>query len=887
MTRGLRCFKKQEKVAGVSITAVVAVWCCLAAAGAQTAVAQTAGAGQSASIGTARFEIPETGLEWKGVPQASKYFDATGRRAAILGRQDGTFEAWIYPIKIAHGFDLEFQQDGMIEPVRGQNYLSEIIARPESTTLVYVHPLFTVREIFWVPRDEAAAAIFFDIDSNKPITITMKFVPDFKPMWPASLGGQYTYWMPEDHAFGLSDGTSVPTAMIGSPAVSAYTDFVDIGVMNGEMELKLRATAEQARKQLIPVVFALSMKGEADARAVFHRVLDHAGELYEQNAAYHRDFLAHTMRIDTPDPELNSAFEWAKVALDAGWVCNDTYGCGLVAGYGQSGSGERPGFDWWFGGDALMASWALEDYGDVPGALQALRFLKARQRDDGKMMHEMTQSVGLIDWFGKYHYAYYHADTTPFYLYSLGQYWNRTGDRKFADEFWESAKKAYAYCLTTLDSDGLMNNTKAGLAAVEAGVLRGKVVKDIYLEGAWLAGLEGMEKLAAAEGDAQLAADVKARLAKASASLRAQWWNPEGKFFAFGETSDGRRDDMVADWSSVVLALTREIESEQAAGDVAKLASPQLATDWGERSIGNKTPYYDPVSYPDGTAWPFINTFVSQAEYAHGNPVAGFATWRKGARLTGNQAPGDLPEHMNGDRYLAGERSVPHQLFSSVGVIEPAVRGLLGLETEVDPESLRRVVQFHPQPPADWSFLRFSGYAAGSNRLSGELTQAPGKTVARLQNDGSGTLTADVVVPVPLLAKVRRVTLNGKRAKFQQRQIGGSDGVQMRFDLNRDAVVTAEYDGGIGIVPPNANPSVGDRTTSLKIMRIAVRGPDTVELDVAGRAGGGNTLELVTTLPNITADGAEVRKTATGYRLLIPFQSSDYSTQVIRVTAGS
>jgi hypothetical protein len=843
---------------------------------------------ESPTIGIPRFKISESGLAWDSAAQPLKYFDATGHRAAILGKQDGTFEAWIYPIKVAHGFDLEFQQDGMIEPVRGENCLREVIARPESTTLIYVHPLFTVREIFWVPRDEAAAVIFFDIDSNKPLTITMKFVPDFKPMWPASLGGQYTYWMPEDHAFGLTDGTSVPTAMIGSPAVSAYTDFVDVGVMNGEMELKLRATAEQARTQLISVVLALGMKSEARAREVYHRVLDHAGELYEQSVTYHREFLARTMQIETPDPELNRAFAWSKVALDAGWVCNDTYGCGLVAGYGQSGSGERPGFDWWFGGDALMSSWALEDYSDVPGALQALRFLKARQRDDGKMMHEMTQSVGIIDWFGKYHYAYYHADTTPFYLYSLEQYWSRTGDRNFLNEFWDSAKKAYAYCLTTVDpNDGLMDNTKAGLAAVEAGVLRGKVVKDIYLEGAWLAGLDGMERLAVAEGDAQLAGDAKSRLRTASESMEREWWNPDGKFFAFGQTADDRRDDMVADWSSVMLALTPKISAEHAAGDIAKLASPDLATDWAERSFGNKSVYYDPVSYHNGTAWPFMNTFVSWAEYAHGNPIAGFTTWRNGARLTGDQAPGYMPEHMNGDRYLAGERSVPHQLFSSVGVLVPAVRGLLGLETEGAAASGtgRRVLRFHPQPPANWNSLRFSGYLAGGDRVSGQVTQEPGKTVERLHVDGEDPMTAEAAVPVPLLARVRRVMLNGMPTSFHQNQVGGTNSVEVTFSIKRDADVTVEYDGGVGIVPPSASLLIGNRTTSLKVMSIRVTGPNRLDLVVAGLAGGSNTLDLVTTL-NVRADGAEVRKTAAGCQLVIPFKSTDYATRVVGVSLG-
>jgi len=837
--------------------------------------------------GIARFEMPQSGLEWRAPAQPLKYFDATGHRAAILGKQDGTFEAWIYPIKVLHGFHLEFQQDGMVEPVRGENYLYEVIARPESTTLVYAHPLFTVRETIWVPREDAAAVIFFDIDSNKPLTITAKFVPDFKPMWPASLGGQYTFWMADDHAFGLTDGTSAPTAMIGSPAVSAYTEFVDNGIINGEMELKVRATAEQARTQLIPMVMALSMEGEAKARKIYHRVLDHAGELYEQGAAYHRDFLARTMRIETQDAELDRAFTWAKAALDAGWVCKDTYGCGLVAGYGQAGSGERPGFDWWFGGDALMSSWALEDYGDTAGALQALRFLKARQRDDGKMMHEMTQSVGIIDWFGKYHYAYYHADTTPFYLYSIEQYWSRTGDRKFLDEFWESARKAYAYCLTTIDSrDGLMDNTKAGLAAVEAGVLRGKVVKDVYLEGAWLAGLDAMTKLAAAEGDSQGESDAKALLAKARTSLEKEWWNPEGKFFAFGQTADRRRDDMVADWSSVALALTPEIQGEQAAGDVAKLASPELATDWAERSFGNKSPYYDPVSYQNGTAWPFMDTFVSWAEFAHGNPVAGFAAWRNCARLTGLQAPGDMPEHMNGDRYLGGERSVPHQLFSSVGVVVPAVRGLLGLETDEDASGSGRVLKFAPQIPANWSFARFSGYVAGADRVSGEVRQEAGKMSLKLQFEGAEPLEADVKVPVPLLAKVRRVTLGGKRADFRVAARGGTNGAELKFTLRADAEVVVEYDGGVGIVPPTVRLGMGDRNESAKVMRISPTGEDGFELTVAGTAAH-STLDLVTSLTNLTAEVAELRKIDGGYALKIPFTNVDYETRTVRVKLGS
>jgi Glycosyl-hydrolase family 116, catalytic region len=851
--------------------------------------AQTDLAQVTPAVTIPRFELPHSGLTWEGVAQPLQYFDATGQRAGILGRQDGRLEAWVYPIKLLHDFRLEFQQEGMLEAVRGESYLQQVITRPESTTLVYVHPLFTVRQIVWVPRNEAAAVMFFDVDSDKPITITAKFVPDFKPMWPASLGGQSSFWMEEDHALGLTDGTGVPTAMIGSPVVGAYTEYVDIALINGEMALQLRATTEQARTQFLPLVMSLSMENAAKARDIYHRVLRRARELYEERVSYHRDFLARTMQIETPDPELNRALAWAKVALDAGWVCNPTYGCGLVAGYGPAGNGERPGFDWWFGGDALMSSWALEDYGDLPGALQALRFLKARQRADGKMLHEMTQSVGLIDWFGKYRYAYYHADTTPFYLYSLEQYWSRTGDRKFLEEFLDSVKKAYAYCITTLDAnDGLMDNTKAGLAAIEGGVLRGKVVKDIYLEGAWIAALEATEKMATAAGDAQFARDARSRLKKARESVEKDWWNAHDSFFAFGQTIDGRRDDMVGAWSSVLLALSSQIQSDEAAGDIAKLASPELATDWGERTTSNKSPYYDPVSYNNGTAWPFMNIFVSWAEYAHGNPLAGFTTWSEGARLTGIQSPGYMPEHMNGDRYLPGERSVPHQLFSSVGVVVPAVRGLLGLQTSggADTDSgNQRLIRFHPQLPANWSFLRFSGYLVGNAGVSGEVRQELGRTVVRLHSNGTHPVPVEVGAPIPLLAKVRSVMVNGKAGHFLQKQLGGVNSVDVQLALERDAEVSVEYEGGVGIVPPCVKPAAGDRNASLKIMRVNAIDQSTLEMVIAG-LGRSNVLDLITTLPKLTSEGADLEKTEEGYRLTIPIEGREYVTRVVRVTVN-
>ncbi len=835
-------------------------------------------------------DLPESGVVLRDSPQPLRFFDVTGRKAGVFGKQDGQFEAWIYPIKLLHNFRLEFQQEEDLEPVRGETLLREVVTRPESTTLVYVHPNFTVREIIWTPLNEPAVALYFDVDSAKPLDITAAFVPDFKPMWPASFGGQQSSWNAEDKALALTDVTHGPTALIGSPAIGTYTEFMDHQLAAGEKLLRVRFTPDKSRSMLPPLVMALSMESEARASAVYHDVLARPTEFFQQRVERARKFLDRTLSFETPDTQLNQDFLWAKLSLDSGWVCHPRYGCGLVAGYGPSGVGERPGFDWWFGGDAMMSSWALEDAGDLEGALQSLRFLRARQRADGKILHEMTQSVDLLDWFGKFRYAYYHADSTPMYLYSLGQYWRRTGDAKFLEEFWESAKQAYAYCISTVTpDDSLMDNTKAGLAAVEVGVLRGKVVKDIYLEGFWVGALEAVAPMAAAKDDKSLAQDANERAAKARESLEKKWWSPERRAFTFGIGADGQRTDLIGVWPSVLLAVSGQLDAKQATSASAVFARPDLATDWGVRWLSDEHPLYEPLSYNNGTAWPFMSGFAAWSQYRHGLPLSGFSTWSGIARLTGLSAPGGVPELMNGDRYLPGEFAVPHQLFSSVGVILPAVRGLLGLEAKGLSRGSDAALQisFEPNLPADWPFLRFQRYAIGDGHLSGEILQQRLQTTLRVTYDGKSPISVKLAPSVPAVAHVKSVRLDGRPVKFSMRDEGSFLRVEIApvtLHASQSLTLAVEYEGGIGVVPPMPHPEPGERTTSLKIldMQSNTQNPKCiVQLTLSGLGGKTYPLQIISTLPNLKAGSFMLDKTDAGYVLQIPFEGLKYGVRQV------
>jgi hypothetical protein len=856
--------------------------------------------------------LPTSGLEWRQPAMPLQYWDVTGRRAAAFGKQDGKFEAWVWPIKVLHGFRLEFRQDGMPEPVRGEAWLSEVITRPESTTLVYVHPKFTVRETVWAAPNDPALIVLFDVDSEKPLNITAKFVPDFKPMWPASLGGQHSWWIAEDKAFGLGDALEKHVALIGSPAVASFTDFMDHSLIGGEMLLGVRVTPEQAKSGLAPLVIALGMDGEKQAQAVYRSTIQNLGGWYAQKASDWKAFLEKTTQIETPDPTLNRAWEWGKVAMHSGWVCTpvpgnenvgtgDRAGCGMVAGYGPAGDGERPGFAWWFGGDGLLATWAMEDYGDTEGALQELRFLKARQREDGKITHEIVQSLGLVDWFKDFHFAYMHADTTPMYLYSLGEYWRRTGDRKFLEEFWPSAKKAYDWCVSVTDpADGLMDNTKAGLGAIEVGVLRGKVTKDIYLEGFWMAALNAMSEMAGEMNDGPMGRQVAEIHKRAQNALRDGWFNREQRLYPFGVGADNQPANIATPWPSVLLAIggTDGIDSWRAA--TSRLSTPDMATDWGVRTISSADPAYDPISYNNGTVWPFLNTFVSWIEFLPGESAAAFTLLRETAGLTGIQAPGSMPEHMNGTFFEPGERSVPHQLFSSVGVLVPIVRGLLGLSANpgyTDDNRPAVAVRFAPAMPGGWNRMSFAHYAIPGGEMSGEIRQNPGRMSVVLNSTSSRALFLQFEPDPPMGARVRRVTVNGK--PFHQRMGKGTGNADVFGAITPVAQqagvreflgalpphteIEVEYDDGISIVPPVVLPGPGDRTSGLKILSAAEVRPREATISVAGRAGGKYSLQVVTSVPKLAAEGATVSKTADGYRLEISFEGNGYVTREIRL----
>ena len=735
-----------------------------------------------------RFAMDPPGPRIEKPAQPAHFLESVGRRAAILGTEDGTFEAWINPIQLLRDFRLAVYFDGAVEPSDLAELAETVTVSPGRVTITHSHGAFTIRQTWVAALDEPALLILLAIDTNRPLRLRASFIPEMKPMWPAAFGGQSSEWDEAEHAFVLTEGLRRFSLLAGSPLFSTHSEQIGHQLPGERVLAEMQLTPELCRDHLIPIVLAGS-------RAAYRAALQSVEATVRTSDAYYAAFDARTMHLETPDPALNRAFAWAKFAVEKGWACNEGVGCGLVAGYGRSGASQRPGFAWYFGGDALMNSWSIVDYGDFSRARDLLAFLRDHQRRDGKMEHELTQSAALLDW-SQYPYGYYHADTTPLYIVSMGYYLAASGDADFLRASWDSVERAYQYCLTALDDDGLLSNRKAGAGAVETGALSGRVANDVYLQGVWLAALDQYIRLAALAGRSP--GNAGERRTQARATLE-RWFADSPATLSFARLIDGSLYAAQSAWQSLALALGG-LDPDRAARAAANLYRPELTTDWGARLFATDSPNYDPLSYDDGSVWPFVTGFAVLAGYAQHQPGGALRHLHGTAALDGFSAAGFIPEYMSGERAQALPRAVPHQLFSSSAVIHPAVAGMLGMESDAS----RKAVRIAPHIPQGWT-VRFDHYRVADTMLSGTLTRERGEFRCSLTIHGE---PLDVTLS-PAFAKGALVSAAPDGAQVNA---GSSDThVTVRFSHARsvEAVIRVNESAEPAPVLPGIAPGAG------------------------------------------------------------------------------
>jgi len=789
-----------------------------------------------------RFVMGASGPALDAPSRPGRFVASIGAGAAALGYEHRPLELWAWPVKIADDFDVAFLLENYPAPLEGRDLLARVSVRPESTTLIYAHAAFTVRQILFVPPDDSAIVMLFDVKSVLPVQVIVRFRPRLRLMWPATSMTPFVAWDAATQVYDIGEESGKLAAVIAAPGAR------DLGLLPYQEEPRDVPVAfafdparYDASRHLPAIVVTASTDGRERARDTAARVLRDVPSLHAATVNHYRALLESTLDVDTPDDRLDRAFTWAKVGIDKGLATNPTLGTGMVAGFRPSGDSERPGFAWFFGRDALWTALATTSYGRFQTTRAALQFLATHQRSDGRIPHEVSQSAAFVPWFTGYPYAWASADATPLFVIAQADYWHAAGDQAFLDGSWPAIVKAYEFSRATdRDGNGLIDNTNVGHGWVEGGALY-PAHEEIYLQGLWIEAQLAIAALADERGDASLAAQAQAGAERTRAAVESTFWLEKTGHYAFAtrtptatpsvaEPGPERRRrqaalDLLAparrvDEDTVLPAVPlwwRTLDPARAEIEIDRLGSGALMTDWGARLLSRTSALYDPLSYHYGSVWPLFTGWVSMAAYRYGRPHVGYQALMANALRTEADALGSITELISGEFNTPFGRSAHHQVWSQAMVALPLLRGLLGIEV-----SRGGSLTIAPQLPADWRSVRIRRVASRGARFTLDIERTDERYSIGLNRDGGSSSVALVFAPaLPLDANVRRVTVGGRLHPFTIEREGNTQRVRVAIEQPSLQIrVDITHDAGTDVVVPIVEPDPGAESEGIRILRV-------------------------------------------------------------------
>jgi glycogen debranching enzyme len=351
-------------------------------------------------------------------------------------------------------------------------------------------------------------------------------------------------------------------------------------------------------------------------------------------AGAHRSWQASSAAITTPDAFVSRALRRALADLR------------LLVNHGP-GPGERyvaagvPWFTCLFGRDSLITSLQLlavrpqlaQETLELLARLQAVELDDWRDAQPGKILHEFRS--GEMARAGEVPFAPYYGsvDSTPLWLILLGETYRWTGDRALVDRLWPNALAALRWIdeYGDLDGDGFVeyerrsarglvnqgwkdsrdaNRCRDGQLA-EAPLALVEVQAYVYAARrnlAFLAGVRGEKALAVAQ---EAAAETLRR------RFEDAFWMPDAGTYAMALDREKRQVDAIA--SNAGHALWCGIASPERAARVAdSLASREMWSGWGVRTLSSAMDGYNPIGYHIGSVWPHDNAIIAEGLVRYG-----------------------------------------------------------------------------------------------------------------------------------------------------------------------------------------------------------------------------------------------------------------------------
>ncbi|NII11903.1 hypothetical protein [Oleiagrimonas sp. C23AA] len=639
-------------------------------------------------------------------PGPRQFLAQPGQRGIVQGYARHGLEAWIYPFQLLTDYRVSLlREDGTRLPLHDLPMQTRVT--PASVERIYSGQDFTLTEQWFVPRKRSGIVMSYQVTGKRTLQLRVTFEPSLNLMWPGAIGGQSSSWDASLHTFVLHEGRNRYRAFIGSPQASVHSapdDYSQPWHSHRTLSLALPVSAHHPAQ----VLMSLDLPGHDDGPAQYKALGAHWQTWLNQSRQAYQARLAAMAVLDTPDADANRAFRWAEVALEQAWVCNPQLGCGLIGGYGPSRDTRRPQYDWFFGGDGMVAAAGLSAVGDAQRVRDEYAFLRRYQDPhNGQMWHELSQSAGLIDWKA-YPYQFVHVDTSMDYLSHAADIWRTHADKAWLDTSWHSLLGAWHYM-------GSVRDAKTGLPVIPPGK-HGQneqlsMHDELSLSLSMLDAERGFAVLARAHGDPTLANTAAAHATALQKAIGQRYWDAASGFpyqgFQRGGQPVSQRKPPIAALDSEAFSHAQRLRMLDA------LLKPDYLSAWGLRSLPTDDAGYDANAYASGSVWPVANASFATALWHHGRDAKALEIWKTLVADTDIDAPGHIDEVLSGDTFRPLDVSVPEQSWSSAGFILASVHGLFGYR----PDAPAHRFMLAPHLPAGWPYMALKRLPFGDNQV--------------------------------------------------------------------------------------------------------------------------------------------------------------------------
>lgn len=237
---------------------------------------------------------------------------------------------------------------------------------------------------------------------------------------------------------------------------------------------------------------------------------------------------------------------------------------------------------------------------------------------------------------GRYYGSF---DGTFLYLVTLQAVDALFDDAELLEELWPSAQAIFRWMLdwSDLDDDGRVEYKKRNPRGIG---LDNEVWKDsgesiqmpdyrpvkhpvawIEVQGYAWAAYQAYLTLATKRGameDENERIEIGRRMDRLKQGLKSYWFGDGDDFFPAMALDADKQPIRVVSTNPGQLLWSGCVAEDEAQRICARLMQPDMITPWGLRTLSTTAYYYDPLSYHNGTVWPFDNCVVALGLHRYG-----------------------------------------------------------------------------------------------------------------------------------------------------------------------------------------------------------------------------------------------------------------------------